>query len=108
LRAAAEHDARLRALDFSHMLAAPEATIAATAHFFGLSPVPGATLAGVIEAQFGVYSKNAEFRYSPRQRENELTRLRAKFSAEIAVAEQCARRLLAERHPAGTLPNEIG
>jgi hypothetical protein len=107
LQALADNGARLRALEFSDMLAAPETTIAATARYFGLQPAAETTLADAIQAQFGKYSKNTEYRYSPRQRENELARLRGSFAAEIAAAEQLARRLLAERYPAGRLPNEL-
>lgn len=107
LRARREFSTTLRGLEFNHMLAAPAATVAAAASFFGLNPQPGARLADVIQSQFGVYSKSAEFRYSPQQREDEIKRLTGKFSDEIAAAEKFARMLLAELYPAARLPGEI-
>ncbi len=107
LRAQPRYHTTLRSLAFHHLLAAPNDMIAATAGFFSLTERPGVSLAHVIQTSFGVYSKNAEFRYSPRQRENEMARHSAKFAPEITTAEQVARKLLGSRYPDAPLPGEI-
>lgn len=106
-RARAERPDQVRSLDFNRMLADPPSVIAACARFFKLDPVPGADLAAVVAKLFGVYSKNSGYRYSPRQREDDLALLLERFAGEVATAEFVARELMGETYPDAGLPGAL-
>ena len=90
---------KLRSLDFNDMLTAPLASVEACSQFFGLNPLAGVSKSDELDKLMGVYSKNSQFTYSPQQRQNDMDRLLAKFSQELEVATETARKLLGDDYP---------
>ncbi|MDT8384052.1 MAG: SEC-C domain-containing protein [Gammaproteobacteria bacterium] len=99
--------ARVRSLEFNHMLANPYTAVARCADWFGLMPIEGTTLEQAMAPLLGVYSKNSKFTYSPQQRDGEITALLSAHQAELAAAEELARKLLAADYPEDGLPGDL-
>lgn len=99
--------ARVRSLEFNHMLDDPYTAVARCANWFGLSPIEGVTIEQAVTPLLGVYSKNSKFTFSQQQRDRDMETLLSTHQTELAAAEELARKLLAADYPEDGLPGDL-
>lgn len=104
---ARQRSQQTRSLDFNQMLAQPRESVESCAQLFGLQPRANIDHDNAIKKLFGVYSKNSNFKYSPKQRTNDIQRILKNNSDHLEAAERLARELLQENYPVDGLPNEL-
>jgi hypothetical protein len=98
---------RLRSLDFNQMLAHPLQAIEACASLLGLRSKADVDVNNEINKLFGVYSKNANFKYSPQQRNKDIQQVLDEHRDHLEAAEKLAKELLKENYPERQLPGGL-
>ena len=94
----------LRSLDFNTMLASPRQAVQACGDLFGLKKLADTDWDETLKSLFGVYSKNNRFRYSPQQRELDISQVLNENPEHVEAAQQLARVLLGSDYPDTGLP----
>ena len=81
--------------------------IEATAKWFSLDERDGVNIEDEIHWLFGVYSKDANYVYSPQKRNDDLQKLLASNAEELSKAEKLAQKLLADNYPTNGLAKSV-
>jgi len=97
----------VRSLDFNQMQERPLDAVMEAGAFFGLMPRQNVNATAAIERLFGVYSKNSNFTYSPKQRVDDIQSVLKQHRNELDEAEQMARQLIGNEYSVQRLPGNL-
>lgn len=97
---------RIRCLDFNQMLAMPEQTIEACAHWFDLKPLSGVSLSGEIKSLFNVYSKGGQ-EYNKNKRREDIDSVLQENIEHLSMANACTKELIEQYALDVGLPGQL-